>query len=101
MSNLKWLCDGDLVDVLRKERIARQILQYEIDGIQEQMNKLANELNSSQVRSEWANKYLMQDLTGTAWENDTQGWIEQREVYNGGKSAGKMYSSPLHDHTKE
>ena len=83
MSNLKWLSDDDLIIELRKEEQIRKQYRLRIKELNKELNTFESYINNSDTRSAWAMKYLMQDLTGTSWENDVKGWVEQRDRYNG------------------
>jgi hypothetical protein len=88
MSNLKWLSDSDLIMELRKEEQIRRQYQLRMNELHKELATFDSYMNNSNTRSVWAMKYLMQDLTGTSWENDVQGWVEQRARYNGKGDGG-------------
>jgi hypothetical protein len=78
MSGLMWKSDTQLLKCLREEKRVCDEAAVEIAKLELQINQLNHLINTSSTRSVWAHKYLMHDLTGTRWENNVGGWLEQR-----------------------
>jgi hypothetical protein len=78
MSNLMWKSDTELIKSLREEARVCNKARADIAKLELQINQLNHLINTSSTRSVWAHKYLMHDMTGTRWENNVEGWLEQR-----------------------
>jgi hypothetical protein len=78
MSNLMWKSDTQLLKALREEKRVCDEARADIKKLELQINQLNHLINTSNTRSVWAHKYLMHDMTGTRWENNVEGWLEQR-----------------------
>jgi hypothetical protein len=79
MSNLMWKSDAQLLKVLREEKRVSDKARADIKKLELQITQLNHLINTSGTRSMWVNKYLIRDLTDTRWENNVEGWLEQRD----------------------
>ena len=87
MSNLMWKSDTELLEFLRSGIEIRASKARKIENLQVKINEIQAQINNSLTETKWANKYLMQDLTGTRFENDLEGWHAQRDSNKPANSA--------------
>lgn len=78
MSNLMWKNDAELLKVIREERRVCDEASASIKQLELQIKQYVHLSHTSGIRSMWAHKYLMRDLTDTRWEHDVEGWHAQR-----------------------
>jgi hypothetical protein len=80
MSDLMWKSDEQLLEILRTGVSNKLRLEKYIESLEQQISCDRGSINSLNTQMEWANKYLMHDLSGTRWENDMEGWLAQRST---------------------
>ena len=80
MSDLMWKSDKELVKFLRSQNKFRASKKRKIADLEARIGKMQGEINNSLTSTKSANQYLMQDLTGTRWENNVEGWHAQRDL---------------------
>jgi hypothetical protein len=80
MSDLMWKSDEQLLELMRAGRLTKLKLEKEIEELENSIGCKRSAINNLGTQMEWANKYLMHDLSGTRWENDMEGWLAQRST---------------------
>jgi DNA repair protein RadC len=69
----------EAVKFLRSQNKFRASKKRKIADLEARIGKMQGEINNSLTSTKSANQYLMQDLTGTRWEKNVEGWHAQRD----------------------
>lgn len=80
MSDLMWKSDGELLSIMRACKHSQIKLEAEIEELERKISAKRSTINNQGTQIFWATKYLMHDMTGTRYEHNVEGWLEQRST---------------------